>query len=300
MSKLIKRIQFFKTGGNVTKGTSQVAREVEKGTERLSEAAANIRSALKGFSKNERELPVASSGGGGRKPPKINREGVTVTRPGGTPKKKIEGGEYVDFEEIPSKSSKIEPEIKLEVNPSLKSRYRKNVARKVQNAVFNNKAVKFVRKHPILTGTALAGAGIYNGLSDSDDIDEQSVNSSDNTNPSDQVGLVIDQNGSPYYYDGTNYISDFIQGSDGNIYSQEGQLLGNIGADMNAAGYNNIFDYNAAQRGIDPSQVAAIQSMLGVTPDGKWGAKTQAAFQTIMQQLDNNSLGIPYTTYKAI
>lgn len=93
-----------------------------------------------------------------------------------------------------------------------------------------------------------------------------------------------DKDNNVNYYDGQNWIPDYIQGSDGTVYNSQGEIIGSAGDldTMHNAGYNNIFDYNAAQalgRQVTPEQVAAIQQMLGVTADGKWGARTQAAFE---------------------
>lgn len=106
----------------------------------------------------------------------------------------------------------------------------------------------------------------------------------------------IDRNGNVNYYDGQNWVSDYIQDSNGTIYNRQGQVIGNMidPIYMNASGYDNIFDYNAAQAGIQPEQVAAVQQALGVIPDGKWGARTQAAYEQAMNnigsQYDPNSL----------
>lgn len=101
----------------------------------------------------------------------------------------------------------------------------------------------------------------------------------------------VDRFGNVNYYDGQNWVSDYIQDSDGTIYNRQGQVIGNTGDPiaMRASGYDNIFDYNAAQAGIQPDQVAAVQQALGVTPDGKWGARTQAAYQQV-----RNNLGLQY------
>ena len=106
----------------------------------------------------------------------------------------------------------------------------------------------------------------------------------------------IDRNGNVNYYDGQNWVSDYIQDSDGTIYNRQGQVIGSMidPIGMHASGYDNIFDYNAAQAGIQPEQVAAVQQALGVIPDGKWGARTQAAYEQAMNnigsQYDPNSL----------
>lgn len=106
----------------------------------------------------------------------------------------------------------------------------------------------------------------------------------------------IDRNGNVNYYDGQNWVSDYIQDSDGTIYNRQGQVIGSMidPIYMHASGYDNIFDYNAAQAGIQPEQVAAVQQALGVIPDGKWGARTQAAYEQAMNnigsQYDPNSL----------
>lgn len=106
----------------------------------------------------------------------------------------------------------------------------------------------------------------------------------------------IDRNGNVNYYDGQNWVSDYIQDSNGTIYNRQGQVIGSMAdpIDMHASGYDNVFDYNAAQAGIQPEQVAAVQQALGVVPDGKWGARTQAAYEQAMNNMgswyDPNSL----------
>lgn len=106
----------------------------------------------------------------------------------------------------------------------------------------------------------------------------------------------VDKNGNVNYYDGQNWVSDYIQDSDGTIHNSQGQVIGSAvdPIAMHSSGYDNIFDYNAAQAGISPDQVAAVQQALGVTPDGKWGARTQAAYEQAMNNIysyyDPNSL----------
>lgn len=97
----------------------------------------------------------------------------------------------------------------------------------------------------------------------------------------------IDRNGNVNYYDGQNWVSDYIQDSNGTIYNRQGQVIGSMidPIGMHASGYDNIFDYNAAQAGIQPEQVAAVQQALGVIPDGKWGARTQAAYEQAMNNI---------------
>ena len=99
----------------------------------------------------------------------------------------------------------------------------------------------------------------------------------------------VDRNGNTNYYDGRNWVSDYIQGSDGTIYNRQGQVIGSIGdpTAMRASGYDNIFDYNASKvlgPNVTPEQVAVIQQHLGVDADGKWGARTQAAYDAYMRR----------------
>lgn len=138
-----------------------------------------------------------------------------------------------------------------------------------------------------MTALNLGGVGLGMGLALTNIQDKEPDTTVDTANTQqaqeDSPGFVIGEDGTPYYYNGSNYTTDFIQGSDGNIYSSQGELLGNVGNDARLAGYDDVFDYNAAKVGIDPSQVAAIQQLLGVNVDGKWGARTQAAYQNVLK-----------------
>lgn len=179
-----------------------------------------------------------------------------------------------------------------------------SVGQKIFSKLKDNRVVNFVKKHPTLSFGALnlAGWGLGAGLAASDRKEEnpENTNATTSQKQADSPGFVIGEDGTPYYYNGSNYVNDFIQGSDGNIYSSQGELLGNVGNDARLAGYSDIFDYNAAKAGVDPSQVAAIQKMLGVNVDGKWGARTQAAYQNVLRQIQADDSGIPYTTYNVV
>lgn len=100
----------------------------------------------------------------------------------------------------------------------------------------------------------------------------------------------VDRYGNVNYYDGQDWVSDYIQSSDGTIYNKQGDVLG-YAIDpliMHSAGYDNIFDYNAAKalgKKATPEEIAQVQQKLGVTPDGKWGAKTQAAFEKAISKI---------------
>lgn len=187
--------------------------------------------------------------------------------------------------------NKLTPE---EVRNRAKAIARNRLKRKLTD----NKAVNFVKNHKVASGTALGfGLALSNSSDDSDtDQSNENIQGTEQQNPT-NPGFVIGQDGNPYYYNGSGYIGDFIQGSDGDVYSSDGQLLGNVGNNMRSAGYNDIFDYNVAMAGIDPSKVAQIQQLLGITPDGKWGIRTQAAYQNYLQQIKNYNSGIPYTIY---
>ena len=178
-----------------------------------------------------------------------------------------------------------------------------SVGQRIFSRLKDNGVVNFVKKHPTssLAALNLAGWGLGAGLALSNRQGEEpdtTVDAADTQQTQeDSPGFVIGEDGTPYYYNGSNYATDFIQGSDGNIYSSQGELLGNVGNDARLAGYDDVFDYNAAKAGIDPSQVAAIQQLLGVNVDGKWGARTQAAYQNVLRQMQADDSGIPYTTY---
>lgn len=158
-------------------------------------------------------------------------------------------------------------------------------------------------------GTGLLGGMVYNALTSG--VPEQSEQSQskyrytsnngwekneDGKWSPQQKEFGIDRNGNVNYYDGQNWVSDYIQDSNGTIYNRQGQAIGSVvdPIAMHASGYDNIFDYNAAQAGIQPEQVAAVQQALGVIPDGKWGARTQAGYEQAMNnigsQYDPNSL----------
>lgn len=177
------------------------------------------------------------------------------------------------------------------------------VGQKIFSKLKDNRVVNFVKKHPTLSLAALnlAGWGLGTGLAASNR--EENQENTDTTTSQEQIdspGFVIGKDGTPYYYNGSDYTADFIQGSDGNIYNSQGELLGNVGNDARLAGYNDVFDYNAAKAGVDPSQVAAIQQLLGVKDDGRWGAITQAAYQNAMKKMKGNNFAIPYTIHNIV
>lgn len=205
------------------------------------------------------------------------------------------------------------------INKEVISTLRRNRIQNVENA--EKLAERFNRKYPEFSpkgaayiaggigGTGLLGGMVYNALTSG--VPEQSEQSqskyrytSNNGWEKNENGkwspqqkeFGIDRNGNVNYYDGQNWVSDYIQDSNGTIYNRQGQVIGSMidPIYMHASGYDNIFDYNAAQAGIQPEQVAAVQQALGVIPDGKWGARTQAAYEQAMNnigsQYDPNSL----------
>lgn len=205
------------------------------------------------------------------------------------------------------------------INKEVISTLRRNRIQNVENA--EKLAERFNRKYPEFSpkgaayiaggigGTGLLGGMVYNALTSG--VPEQSEQSQskyrytsnngwekneDGKWSPQQKEFGIDRNGNVNYYDGQNWVSDYIQDSDGTIYNRQGQVIGSMidPIYMNASGYDNIFDYNAAQAGIQPEQVAAVQQALGVIPDGKWGARTQAAYEQAMNNIgswyDPNSL----------
>ena len=206
-----------------------------------------------------------------------------------------------------------------EINKEVASTLRKNRIQNVENV--EKLAERFNRMYPEFSpkgaayiaggigGTGLLGGMVYNALTSR--VPEQSEQSqskyrytSNNGWEKNENGkwspqqkeFGIDRNGNVNYYDGQIWVSDYIQDSNGTIYNRQGQVIGNMidPIYMHASGYDNIFDYNAAQAGIQPEQVAAVQQALGVIPDGKWGARTQAAYEQAMNNIgswyDPNSL----------
>lgn len=202
------------------------------------------------------------------------------------------------------------------INKEVISTLRRN---RIQNA--EKLAERFNRKYPEFSpkgaayiaggigGTGLLGGMVYNALTSG--VPKQSEQSQskyrytsnngwekneDGKWSPQQKEFGIDRNGNVNYYDGQNWVSDYIQDSNGTIYNRQGQVIGSMidPISMHASGYDNIFDYNAAQAGIQPEQVAAVQQALGVIPDGKWGARTQAAYEQAMNNIgswyDPNSL----------
>lgn len=113
-------------------------------------------------------------------------------------------------------------------------------------------------------------------------------------------GFGIDRFGNTNYYNGSDWLNpdQYIQGSNGYVYDKAtGQIIGNSDDMLEArnSGYNNIFDWRAAQAGFNsPEQVKALQQQLGITADGKWGQQTQNAYekvaQALAQQYDPSSL----------
>lgn len=179
-------------------------------------------------------------------------------------------------------------------------RYNRMVARKQPL----NRAKMWINENPKMVAGALIGGSIPLGASmlykiatepQEQQSKQQSKQQQNKWTP--VQGSEFYQNGDKYIYSTNNHTyDDYLQDSDGTIYSRSGEVLGNI-ADpiaLSSSGYNNIFDYNAAQAGIDPSQVAKLQQELGINADGKFGAQTQLALQEASKnwarQFDPNSL----------
>lgn len=196
------------------------------------------------------------------------------------------------------------------INKEVASTLRKGRKDRIQNVEklaerYNRMYPKFSPKGAAyiaggIGGTGLLGGMVYNALTSG--VPEQSEQSqskyrytSNNGWEKNENGkwspqqkeFGIDRNGNVNYYDGQDWVSDYIQDSNGTIYNRQGQVIGSMidPIAMHASGYDNIFDYNAAQAGIQPEQVAALQQALGVIPDGKWGARTQAAYEQAMNNI---------------
>lgn len=291
-------IKLYRRGGGaaekitkeVDKGAEQLQRSAEKATERTTEInakAAQMRAQLEAgtFGKNPYVAPKATL---------KTVELKDVKSPNANTK-------LVSRVRNPGKRRRLNYE--TDPNPTKLLSREETVGQKIFSKLKDNRVVNFVKKHPTLSLAALnlAGWGLGAGLAASGG--EENTENNNNTTSQEQAdspGFVIGADGNPYYYDGANYTTDFIQGSDGNIYNSQGELLGNVGNDARLAGYNDIFDYNAAKAGIDPSQVSAIQKMLGVKDDGRWGAVTQAAYQNAMKQMQGNNFAIPYTIHNIV
>lgn len=183
----------------------------------------------------------------------------------------------------------------------------------------NNQALKLVRNRGLkrlgMAGLlGAAGAGLYHTLtSPSDSQEDQSQyrwtpengwqHLDDQGNYVDQTKEYgVDRFNNINYYDGTNWVSDYKQGSDGTIYDNSGQVIGSAidPKDLAASGYSNIFDYNTAQAGIDPNQVVAVQQALQKlgynigNVDGKFGGRTAAALQDALK--DHQDI---FSTYRS-
>lgn len=95
----------------------------------------------------------------------------------------------------------------------------------------------------------------------------------------------VDSKGNVNYYDGQDWISDYIQGTNGNIYDQNGNLIGQL--DLGKDNGGDVFSARAQLNGYDPSNTDAIKELqrdLGVEVDGKWGVKTQLAYEKALQK----------------
>lgn len=179
-------------------------------------------------------------------------------------------------------------------------RYNRMVARKQPL----NRAKMWINENPKMVTGALIGGSIPLSAGVLYKIATEPQEKQSKQQPEQQYNKWIPVQGSEFYQNGDKYIystnnntyDDYLQDSDGTIYSRSGEVLGNVvdPIALSSSGYNNIFDYNAAQAGIDPSQVAQLQQELGITADGKFGAQTQLALQEASKnwakQFDPNSL----------
>lgn len=174
---------------------------------------------------------------------------------------------------------------------------------------FKNSAQNILNSKIVKYGVPIGAAsyGIINGLSGNSPKEEEfkyrwtpnvgwEKNEDGKWSPQ-QREFGVDRYGNVNYYDGQNWVSDYLQGSDGTVYNRQGQVIGSTvdPIAMRASGYDNIFDYNAAKalgEQVTPEQIVAMQQLLGVTPDGKWGARTQAAYER-----GKNSSGL-FTIYQ--
>lgn len=141
-----------------------------------------------------------------------------------------------------------------------------------------------------LAGASMIGTGyLYGNNPEESKAQKNKVQKTNENTQTLKYGFNTDNKGNVNFYNGNKQFSDYIQDSGGTIYNRQGQVIGSIGDPiaMHASGYDNIFDYNAAQAGIQPEQVAAVQQALGVTPDGKWGARTQAAYEQAMNNISS-------------
>lgn len=324
-------IKLYRRGGGaaekitkeVDKGAEQLQRSAEKATERTTEInakAAQMRAQLEAgtFGKNPYVAPKATLKTvelKDVKSPNANTKLVSRVRNPGK-RRRLNYETDPNPTKLLSREKSIQPKLSaygehVGVTPINRGSLEglrlvpreETVGQKIFSKLKDNRVVNFVKKHPTLSLAALnlAGWGLGAGLAASGG--EENTENNNNTTSQEQAdspGFVIGADGNPYYYDGANYTTDFIQGSDGNIYNSQGELLGNVGNDARLAGYNDIFDYNAAKAGIDPSQVSAIQKMLGVKDDGRWGAVTQAAYQNAMKQMQGNNFAIPYTIHNIV
>ena len=91
------------------------------------------------------------------------------------------------------------------------------------------------------------------------------------------------------YTDSEN--NDYLPGeyktySDGTIRTNSGEVIGTTESYNNykKAGYNNIFDYNAAKAGYNSREaVKQLQKQLGLKADGLWGRQTEEAYKAYKQ-----------------
>lgn len=230
------------------------------------------------------------------------REGVTKAKENAGKLKK----EYDDLASKWSRNSSMQPSI---TQRRLKSAFADQSVKGAEQHL-DKAALKLVRKRGYTRLGRIAGLGAL-GLGalkayNSENKDSNELGQDENQQQNiPNYGFDTDDNGNVVFYDNAHQLyDDYIQGSDGTVYNRNGQIIGNV-ADQDAmlsAGYDNIFDYNAAQalgKRITPEQVATMQQMLGVTSDGKWGARTQAAYENtvnnFMKQRYPNSL---FTVYQ--
>lgn len=117
-------------------------------------------------------------------------------------------------------------------------------------------------------------------------------------------GFGVDRFGNTNYYNGSDWLNpdQYIQGSNGQVYDKAtGQIIGNADDMLLArnSGYNNIFDWRAAQAGFNsPEQVKALQQQLGLTADGKWGQQTQNAYEAAQNINSPYNISNLFTMYQ--
>lgn len=201
------------------------------------------------------------------------------------------------------------------INKAVIDRYKVQQQKKIQD--IEKLAERYNRMHPTFSpkgaayiaagigGAGLLGGTIYNALTSG-----TPNNSQEDEEESPEQGFIQGDAGNVVFRDSNNQLhDDFIQDSDGTVYNRAGQVIGNVADqdDMSSAGYNNVFDYNAAKAlgtQVSPQQVAQIQQMIGTEADGKWGARTQAAYENaignFISQLDPASLASIYERKKQL